>query len=479
MTNCGVDGGMAVATQLQHETRPAGAMLLKATAVDDLVIAGYASVELVDKQGDLITTNALNKAFRKFMDNPSYRNVQLAHSNIQVGDVVPTYTDNNGRVWKSEVDDAGLFVVIKLRNDIEKAREVAAEIRKGNLRAFSIGGQAFKRVNKSDGMRGSYREIQDMELHEVTICEKGINTESTFRILKEDKNMAETEVVEQLHNVLERLSKRLDDSEDMEKGKPPWLDDDSKDSKDSSKDEKKDEKKDDDKDEKMAYSDDDTTEKGAGFDDVITLDYLNWMENTLKSNGVDTAQARAHFEAVEKGYRPEDKSDHRGQPALGIVGEGISAPKANFGAGGKGNKFAIRASQDKWSPPKGNQFVIKENVSAAQVEEAYEVFKAAAMEQNFKNELNDAFTARLQNELMAKHNSEAKQAYDAREPVDRLEKAVLELATRIDGITSEEGGVAIRKSAAPSIDIPSTEALADVSWDEVHSLANKALRGGE
>jgi hypothetical protein len=204
------------------------------------------------------------------------------------------------------------------------------------------------------------------------------------------------------------------------------------------------------------------------------------MEHTLKSGGVDTASARQHFEAVEKGYRPEDKSDHRGQPSLGIVGEGISAPKANFGTGGgKGNKFAIRASQDSWSPPKGNQFVIKENVSASQVEEAYEVFKAAAMEQNFKSELNDAFTERLNSELSNKAQYEAHSNYDARQPVDRLEKAVLELATRIDGFRDDDGGSTIRKSAQPSIEIPTTEYLANISWDEVHSLANKALRGGE
>ena len=75
-------------------------------------------------------------------------------------------------VWKSECDDAGMFVVVKLRNDIEKAREVAAEIRKDGLRGFSIGGQAFKRVRKSDMEKGDYQEISKMELHEITICEK-------------------------------------------------------------------------------------------------------------------------------------------------------------------------------------------------------------------------------------------------------------------------------------------------------------------
>ena len=68
---------------------------------NDLIVAGYASVEVVDKQGDVITKEALKDAFNKFMQNPSYRNVQLAHSNIQVGDVIPNYTDNEGRLWKS------------------------------------------------------------------------------------------------------------------------------------------------------------------------------------------------------------------------------------------------------------------------------------------------------------------------------------------------------------------------------------------
>jgi len=39
----------------------------------DFYIAGYASVELVDKQGDLIPLEALKAAFEKFMTNEKYR----------------------------------------------------------------------------------------------------------------------------------------------------------------------------------------------------------------------------------------------------------------------------------------------------------------------------------------------------------------------------------------------------------------------
>ena len=96
---------------------------------DDLMIGGYASIEIVDKQNDLITLNALKTAVTKFMEDKKFRNVMTNHSNVQVGEVVDSYRDKTGKLWKSEVDDVGFFVVIKLRDDIEKAKEVGRGIR--------------------------------------------------------------------------------------------------------------------------------------------------------------------------------------------------------------------------------------------------------------------------------------------------------------------------------------------------------------
>ena len=104
--------------------------LLKSSSSNgELYVAGYASVDMVDKQGDRIPVDALKKAFGQFMGNKAFRNVQLAHSGIQVGEVVDSHTDSQGRIWKSEVDNHGLFVVCKIRNDIQKAREVQKQIR--------------------------------------------------------------------------------------------------------------------------------------------------------------------------------------------------------------------------------------------------------------------------------------------------------------------------------------------------------------
>ena len=176
----------------------------------DTVIAGYASVDVVDKQNDKITLGAIKEAADKFMKQDRYRNVMITHSNVQVGEVVDQYTDSNGKVLKTGVDDTGFFVVIKLRNDIEKAKDVARDVRRGKLRSFSIGGQAINKTNKYDSDAGTYKEIDKLELHEITICEEGINPEAKFNIVKEDKNMSEIEkALSEFNEVMAELKETI------------------------------------------------------------------------------------------------------------------------------------------------------------------------------------------------------------------------------------------------------------------------------
>jgi HK97 family phage prohead protease len=184
---------------------------------DDLMIGGYASIEIVDKQNDLITLKALQDAVQKYMENPKFRNVMTNHSNVQVGEVVKSYRDKNGKVWKTEVDDVGFFVVIKLRDDIEKAKEINRGVRKGSLRSFSIGGQAIHKVKKSHPELGQYNEISKLELHEVTICEKGINPEAKFDILKQEKNTKEVKKMSKIEKALEELDALMEEVNTLRK----------------------------------------------------------------------------------------------------------------------------------------------------------------------------------------------------------------------------------------------------------------------
>jgi len=436
----------------------------------DLVVAGYASVEMVDKQGDLITRDALKNAFDGFMKSQEFRNVQLAHSNIQVGSVIDSYTDSSGRLWKSGVDDAGLFVVIKVRDDIEKAREVANEIRKGSLRGFSIGGQAFKRVNKSDSQHGDYTEISKLELHEVTICEKGINPEATFRILKEDTTMTnENEAMSELSSVLDRINLRLDAMEKGEGEMPEGLKEHMKDKRDDDKPEDK--KTEEDKGDEMAEEDEkEGMYAKSEYSDVITEDYLHWMENTLKSAGVDTDGARLHFDQLSKANLGSDLGSTDGAQYFAAQAKGRVQENGSPSTNAIGKLNSGSSSGD---VSKG--FLSPSDLTPAQVEEAYAAYKAASIEKQLKTSLGAVFADRLAKEQTAEIESRRASEFDARGPLASIEKAVTALSERIDSLATGEGTTLRKSEAAPSITVPSTQDLANMSWDEVHQLAGRAF----
>jgi len=152
-----------------------------------MVVGGPASVEVVDREGHLITTDALKKAFKKYMENFRGRNVMVMHSDVQVGHALPAYISKAGNIFKSGVDDKGLFFIAELRDDTKISNRVREQIEKGGMKSYSIAGSATKskEINKSDGSH--ILQVDDMELAEVTICEKGVNQNAHFELLKGDK----------------------------------------------------------------------------------------------------------------------------------------------------------------------------------------------------------------------------------------------------------------------------------------------------
>ena len=152
-----------------------------------MVVGGPASVEVVDREGHLITTAALKKAFKKYMKNFRGRNVMVMHSDVQVGHALPAYISKAGNIFKSGVDDKGLFFIAEMRDDTKISDRVREQIEKGGMKSYSIAGSATKskEINKSDGSH--ILQVDDMELAEVTICEKGVNQNAHFELLKGDK----------------------------------------------------------------------------------------------------------------------------------------------------------------------------------------------------------------------------------------------------------------------------------------------------
>jgi len=110
----------------------------------------------------------------------------ILHSNVQVGRVVDSATDSRNEVYTTHVDDKGLFAVATIdRSDLEIGRKTIEGIRAGKLESWSIGGRALASKYLCEGKKCFY-DVTELELYELTICEKGKNPLAKFEILKAD-----------------------------------------------------------------------------------------------------------------------------------------------------------------------------------------------------------------------------------------------------------------------------------------------------
>ena len=162
------------------------AAIRKGLLDDDLpvvVIGGPASVEMVDREGHLITMAAMSKAFDKFMESERTRNVMVLHSDVQVGWALPAYINAAGQIFKSGVNDDRLFLLSEIRDDTKISQRVIKQIQEGKLHSYSIAGSAISTQTIQKGM-SVYMQVDELELAEVTVCEQGVNQGADFAILK-------------------------------------------------------------------------------------------------------------------------------------------------------------------------------------------------------------------------------------------------------------------------------------------------------
>tara|TARA_R100000278_G_scaffold118628_1_gene99371 strand:- start:542 stop:1792 length:1251 start_codon:yes stop_codon:yes gene_type:complete len=388
-----------------------------------LVIGGYASIEVVDKQNDLITLEALDDAVKKYMGEQKYRNVMSNHSNVQVGEVIENYRDNNGILHKTGVDDVGFYVVIKMRDDIEKAKEISRGIRKGTLRSFSIGGQAISKKSRTSDSLGTYNEIDKLELHEVTICEKGINPEAKFDILKQDVG-GERQMSEKLEKALTELNDLIGQVNEIRK---EGNDEMAKEMESMDEDEIMDLPEKDDREMNMQYGkeakaeeskDDDKKPEGGASDKNAALD--------------------------EEGARNEAGTE--------VVSGGTPAAST----------IALKGFED------GDFSTL--NLSVENVEKAYEAFKAEQLEKIAYDDLQKQFAERFEAEREVRKESAERAEYDARAEVSLLKEEFAELRKSL----SENDGE-IRKAQEVSFELPegfptTLDEAADMSWDDIHRI---------
>ena len=169
-------------------------------------IAGYANVAGIrDNQGDVVTLEALQKAWEKWRQNPDYCILSFLHSNIPLAKVVfEEVIDSEGRVHQSGVDETGLYLVSQIRGDTTIAEEMWNKIEQKKYRGYSIAGKNLDPQPRICEDGTCTTDIVDFELYEVAIVDNPANKFSLFNVLKRDDLAKLSEVTNPIRNTVLR-----------------------------------------------------------------------------------------------------------------------------------------------------------------------------------------------------------------------------------------------------------------------------------
>lgn len=131
------------------------------------LVSGFATLDNVDRQGDIVTTEASIKAF----DN-SRKNIREMHGNIAAGRIV-NYSVESFYNPDDNKSYTGIFVSAYVSKGAESTWEKVLD---GTLTGFSIGGQIndWDNVYDSD-LEATIRVITDYELLELSLVDNPAN----------------------------------------------------------------------------------------------------------------------------------------------------------------------------------------------------------------------------------------------------------------------------------------------------------------
>ncbi len=389
-----------------------------------------------------------------------------------------------------------------MREDIEKAKEVGREIRDGSLRSFSIGGQALEKRKKTHKEYGEYNEISKLELHEVTICEKGINPEAKFDILKMDKG----DKMNAISKALEELNKTLDAANSTYNNesvvKMLYLD--VLTSGDYKKKDVIDAMKEDmenttgkvemapyervlgrgimEKDELRQMVDQFNAMKDIENTDSAENVNKNIEKNQKTSEGTEMVakedeeieNAEEDVEAMNPNMPDEKMMDEKGMGGEYMDTERKSKPDLATGQVEAGNAGEY---VDDAHPQLDSKYMAKFedqstlDLSAENLEKAYAEFKAEQLEKMAFDKVKDSFQARFDSEMVAKTEEIEKANYDAKAEVSELRKQFADLLNNLKA--EEETVIRKQEEAVAELNIPNGDEIAKMDWSDINALVER------
>ena len=136
---------------------------------DRRLVEGYASVEIVDRQGDIVPVGALERAMLKYMERGG--NVLYGHENKPVGRVLQWQIIDH-----PEYNVPAVRVVAMLNSGYKIEDQVWDYVKDKKLKGFSIGGTALQSKSFTNDKTGERAKmLEDLELSEISIVAEPAN----------------------------------------------------------------------------------------------------------------------------------------------------------------------------------------------------------------------------------------------------------------------------------------------------------------
>lgn len=148
----------------------------------DIFVAGLASNNRIDREGEQVDMGALKRAFNIFFADRDFANLNVLHSTLPVGQLIDKLEISYG-VLTNYFDNQGLHIVGKLREGkTETLRQTRQEVLDGKLNSFSIGGWANDKRMVCNISGKCAKKIMNLELWEITLCYEGQNQDAKFQV---------------------------------------------------------------------------------------------------------------------------------------------------------------------------------------------------------------------------------------------------------------------------------------------------------
>jgi phage head maturation protease len=125
---------------------------------DERIVAGYATTEALDSQGEVVKLAAIEQALPDYM---KFGNIREMHQFSAVGKAIQAKVDGSKK---------GLYLVAKVIDDMAWKK-----VKEGVYNGFSIGGRILKKINNS---------IEQLTLSEISLVDRPANPEAIFSLVK-------------------------------------------------------------------------------------------------------------------------------------------------------------------------------------------------------------------------------------------------------------------------------------------------------